>query len=91
MKLNNFHYTIGDIRNKINATDAKMEIKADLDEFTILVEKVRNMPRNEDLVDLYNKIVPTMAEYEKVMHKYDNDHKKYKKLIFTFDRDLAAK
>ena len=68
-----------------------MEIKADLDEFTILVEKVRNMPRNEDLVDLYNKIVPTMAEYEKVMHRYDTEHKKFKKLIVRFDQDLAAK
>ena len=50
-------------------------------EFAILVEKVRNMPRNEDLVDLYNKVVPQMAIYEKIMYKYEKAHRQFEALI----------
>ena len=47
------------------------------------------MPRNEDLVDLYTKVVPQMQTYEKVMNRYENEHNKFKKMIMRFDEDIA--
>ena len=88
-KLNNNFYSIEGNRRSIREFDSKLDLKADMGEFQILVEKVRNMPRNEDLVDLYTKVVPQMQTYEKVMNRYENEHNKFKKMIMRFDEDIA--
>ena len=69
----------------MNSADEKISIKTDLSKFIKLEETVRDLPRNQDLTHLYNKIVPSLAKYEKVMHKYDTEHKKFKRLIIRFD------
>ena len=49
------------------------------------------MPKDQDLVELYNKIMPQMAEFEKIMHQRKCEQEQFKELIIKFDTDLGTK
>jgi hypothetical protein len=42
---------------------------------------VESLPSDEDLKDLYNKVMPPMNLFEKLMYEFSAEHKNFKKAI----------
>ena len=53
--------------SEIGLIKKKMERKANEDELQETVQYMRNLPRNEDLVELYNKTVPQLGVFQRIL------------------------
>lgn len=52
---------------------------------------MKNYASYEEMKELYNKTIPQMAIFEKMMSKYNTDHKKYLEMIKRYDEIIALK
>ena len=55
------------------------------------VKKTRNFAMNEELKELYNKIVPPAAEMETMAREMDANVKKLSKVVEDFDVAMSTK
>ena len=52
---------------------------------------IEDMPRNNDLKLLYNKIMPHMEVIQKDMIKYSDDYQRFRKVLARYDQLFAEK
>ena len=69
----------------------KVDKKANEDELQQTVEYMRKLPRNEDLQELYDKTVPQIGIYSRILNQFQKENAQYKKMILRFDEDLSLK
>ena len=68
-----------------------MERKANEDELQQTVEYMRQLPQNKDLVELYNKTVPQLGIFQKIVTQYSADQRRFERVILRFDEDISLK
>ena len=64
--------------SEISQIKKKMERKANEDELQETVRYMRNLPRNEELVELYNKTVPQLGIFQRILNEYSKDQARFK-------------
>ena len=69
----------------------RVDKKANEDELQQTVEYMRKLPRNEELQELYNKTVPQISIFSRILNQYQKENAQYKKMILRFDEDLSLK
>ena len=49
------------------------------------------MPKDYDLKNLHDKVIPVMEDFEKDIQKFRNDYKKYQKILRRYDELFSTK
>jgi hypothetical protein len=49
------------------------------------------MPKYEDLVDLRQKVIPPMQNFDRLMQSYTEDHYMFKEMISKMDKTILLK
>ena len=69
----------------------ELESKAQKDIVDGIQENMQNYCRYDEMKALYNKVLPKLAQFDKLISKYDKDHKQQKDIIKRYDEVMSQK
>ena len=65
--------------------------KADIKSVVQVIDKLKHYAQLKDLKELYEKVVPQLAEFEKSMQDFVTDNLQFKQMITRYDEVMAQK
>ena len=90
-RLDSFPDQLDELHERMKVVTKKLERKANEDELQQTVEYMRQLPQNKDLVELYNKTVPQLGIFQKIVTQYSADQRRFERVILRFDEDISLK